>query len=82
LSGSAALTTDNYDFRVDHHITAAQKVFARYSQRKLNDVPATLFPQEIAIAEGRINQEDRAKNIVAEHNYAMSAVSVLTTRLA
>ena len=81
-SGSAALDTDNYDVRADHQITQAQKFFTRYSQRRLSDSPAILFPQELTIAEGRISQEDRAKNIVTEHNYALSPRSVLTTRLA
>jgi len=81
-SGSAALDTDNLDFRVDHQISAAQKGFVRYSQRKLSDVPAVLFPRDVTIAEGRIVSEDRGKNVVAEHSYALSANSVLTTRLA
>jgi len=80
-SGSAALNTDNLDFRVDHNINAAQRAFLRYSQRRLEDAPGVLFPSDLAIAEGRIVNEDRAKNVVAEHSYAMSANSVLTTRL-
>ncbi len=80
-SGSAALNTNNYDFRVDRQISAAQRTFVRYSQRNLRDVPAVLFPSELTIAEGRIVNEDRAKNMVAEHSYALSANTVWTTRL-
>ncbi len=80
-SGSAALNTNNYDFRVDRQISTAQRMFVRYSQRNLRDVPAVLFPAEQSIAEGRIINEDRAKNAVAEHSYTLSASTVLTTRL-
>ncbi|MEK7407589.1 MAG: TonB-dependent receptor [Acidobacteriota bacterium] len=80
-SGSNAFNTDNYDFRVDHQISAAQKFFARYSQRQLRDDPAVLFPEELTIAEGRVVNEDRAKNVVAEHSHALSGTTVLTTRL-
>jgi outer membrane receptor protein involved in Fe transport len=80
-SGSYSVNTDNYDVRVDHQLTDAQRVFARYSQRYLEDAPAILFPSDITIAEGRIVNEDRNRHVVAEHSYILSPRSVLTHRL-
>ncbi len=80
-SGSTALNIDNFDIRIDRHLSAAQKFFVRYSRRYLEQAPATLFPKQLAIAEGRINQENDPRNVVAEHSYALSQTSVLTTRL-
>ncbi|MGH9839865.1 MAG: TonB-dependent receptor domain-containing protein [Blastocatellia bacterium] len=79
-SGSAALNLDNWDVRIDHRFTDRQNFFARYSHRYTEDVPLTSFPQEIAIAEGRVIQENRARNIVMEHTYTLSPSMVLTTR--
>jgi hypothetical protein len=81
LSGSYAVNTDNVDVRIDHHLSDAQKLFVRYSQRNLEDVPAVLFPSELTIAEGRIVNEDSNRHIVAEHSYTLSANTVLTNRL-
>ncbi len=81
-SASYSVNTDNYDVRLDHQFSSTQKAFARYSQRYLEDVPAILFPQEMTIAEGRIVNEDRNRQVVAEHNYTLSPRTVLTSRLA
>ncbi|MBM3812764.1 MAG: TonB-dependent receptor [Acidimicrobiia bacterium] len=80
-TGSYAVNTDNYDARIDHNLTGTQKLMGRYSKRNLEDVPAILFPGDITIAEGRIINEDRNHHAVAEHNYALSPSSVLTSRL-
>lgn len=81
-SGSYSVNADNYDVRVDHQLSNAQKVFVRYSYRYLQDVPAVLFPRDITMAEGRIVNEDRNHHIVAEHSYTLSPRTVLTSRLA
>jgi hypothetical protein len=79
-SGSAALNLDNYDVRIDHRFTEKQTFFARYSHRYTEDVPLKSFPEELTIAEGRVIQENRARNIVLEHTYTLSPSMVLTTR--
>lgn len=58
-SGSYAVNTDNYDIRIEHHLSDSQKLLGRYSKRNLEDVPAVLFPTDITIAEGRIVNKDR-----------------------
>lgn len=80
-AGSALTTLNNYDFRVDHNFTATQKIFGRYSHRYNIDAPATLFPDEIAVAEGRINNENIGNNAVIEYTNALSAKSVLAARV-
>jgi hypothetical protein len=80
-SGSYAVNTDNYDVRIDHHLSDSQRLLARYSKRNLEDVPAILFPQDITIAEGRIVNMDRNHHVVAEHGYTLSPSTVLTSRL-
>lgn len=80
-TGSLSLDTDNYDFRVDHHFSDMDKVFVRYSHRYTNDAPAVFFPSELAIAEGRVIQENRPRNLVAEYTRSLSPTSILAARL-
>jgi hypothetical protein len=80
-SGSAQINLDNYDFRIDHRISENQTFFARYSHRYTQDVPLKAFSEDLTIAEGRVIQENRARNFVAEYAYTLSPSMVLTARL-
>jgi hypothetical protein len=80
-SGSAALNTDNYDLRIDHNLTHAQRFFARYSHRLVKDVPPTYFPQDLTVAEGRIIQENRVRGAVADYTNTLSPTTIFSVRL-
>jgi hypothetical protein len=80
-SGSSQTNLDNYDFRIDHRISERQTFFARYSHRYTQDVPLKAFPEELTIAEGRVIQENRARNFVAEYTNTLSPTMVLTARI-
>ncbi|MDX2039891.1 MAG: TonB-dependent receptor [Acidobacteriota bacterium] len=80
-SGSTQTNLDNYDFRIDHRISETQSFFARYSHRYTEDVPLKAFPEAITIAEGRVIQENRARNFVAEYSKTLSPTTVWTSRL-
>ena len=80
-TGSARLNVDNIDGRVDHQFSNSQKFFARYSYRRTHSAPATLFPAEIAIAEGRVNEQNLAHNFVADYSRTISNSTVLGARL-
>ncbi|MGE0103138.1 MAG: TonB-dependent receptor [Blastocatellales bacterium] len=80
-SGSTQLNLDNYDFRVDHRISDKQTFFARYSHRYTQDVPLKAFPEDLTIGEGRIIQENRARNFVAEYTNTLNSSMVLTGRV-
>ncbi len=80
-TGTAELNVDNFDARVDHQISDKGKTFVRYSYRKTFNAPATFFPEDIAIAEGRVNEQNRAHNAVIDYNRTMSNTSVLSARL-
>jgi hypothetical protein len=75
------LNTDNWDVRVDHYLSPRQRMFARYSHRLVVDEPSQFFPDDIAIAEGRIVEENRARNAVIEYNNTISATTIFTGRL-
>jgi hypothetical protein len=79
-SGSAATNLDNFDGRVDYRFSERHTLFARYSHRYTEDVPLKSFPEEITIAEGRVIQENHARNIVADYTWTMSPTSTLTAR--
>ncbi|NOT61884.1 MAG: TonB-dependent receptor, partial [Acidobacteria bacterium] len=66
-SGSTQTNLDNYDFRIDHRLSEKQTFFARYSHRYTEDVPLKAFSEELTIAEGRVIQENRARNFVMEY---------------
>jgi hypothetical protein len=80
-TGTAELDVDNYDVRVDHQLSDRQKAFMRYSYRKTHSAPATFFPSDIAIAEGRVNEQNLAHNAVIDYNRTMSNTTVLSARL-
>ena len=80
-TGTAKLNVDNFDSRVDHQISEAQKIFVRYSYRKTFDSPAEFFPADLTIGEGRIVQQNLAHNGVIDFNRTMSKTSVLSARL-
>jgi hypothetical protein len=80
-SGSAQINLNNYDFRIDHRLSETQTFFARYSHRYTEDVPLKAFPEQITIAEGRVIQENRARNFVAEYTHTLSPTTVLTGRI-
>jgi hypothetical protein len=80
-SGSQAINTDNYDVRVDEQISDRQKFFLRYSYRLTENIPPVLFPKDIGVAEGRINEENHAHNVVMDYTHTLSPRTVLTARL-
>jgi len=79
-TGTSPLNTDNIDVRIDHNISASQRFFARYSHRHVADDAAIFFPEEIKIAEGRVNTENRGRHAVAEYNNTLSPTTILTVR--
>ena len=80
-TGNAELNVDNIDGRVDHQLSDNQKMFVRYSYRKTFSAPAIFFPADIAVAEGRVNEQNRAHNFVTDYNRTMSNTTVLNARL-
>lgn len=79
-TGTAQLNVDNLDGRIDHQISNKAKTFFRYSYRKTFSAPATLFPEDIAIAEGRVNEQNRAHNAVMDYSRTMSNTTLLSVR--
>jgi hypothetical protein len=80
-TGTAELNVDNVDGRIDHQLSDKAKMFGRYSYRKTFSAPATFFPEDIAIAEGRVNEQNLAHNFVADYSRTMSNTSVLSARM-
>jgi hypothetical protein len=72
---------DNFDLRIDQLISPRQKVFARYSKRDTLDAPSPFFPDETAIAEGRVNEENHSNNFVADYTNTLSPTTVMSVRL-
>ncbi|MBX3278857.1 MAG: TonB-dependent receptor [Acidobacteria bacterium] len=80
-SGSAQINLNNYDFRIDHRFSDRQTFFARYSHRYTESVPLKAFTEEITIAEGRIIEENKARNFVAEYTHTLSPTMLFTGRM-
>ncbi|MEK7409064.1 MAG: TonB-dependent receptor [Acidobacteriota bacterium] len=80
-AGSRLLNTNNLDFRVDYNLSSARRFFARYSHRGVKDYPPELFPKDLAIAEGRINEENRGRNAVVDYTHTVSPTTILVARL-
>jgi len=80
-SGTARLNTNNTDLRLDRNFGANARAFARYSHRLVESVPLQSFPDELAIAEGRVIEENHVHNFVAEYNQTIGRSTLLTARL-
>jgi len=80
-SGTAGLNTNNIDVRIDRNFGAHARSFARYSNRLVESVPLQSFPDDVAIAEGRVIEENHVHNFFAEYNQTMGASTLLTARL-
>ena len=70
-SGTANLNTNNTDMRVDRNFGTAGRGFVRYSHRFVESAPLQSFPGELAIAEGRVIEENRVHNFVTEYNQTL-----------
>ena len=80
-SGTANLNTNNTDARLDRNFGANGRGFVRYSHRYVEDLPLQVFPDDLAIAEGRVIEENRVHNFVAEYNHTIGRATLLTARL-
>ena len=80
-TGAQQNTINQFDGRIDHNISSTQRFFARYSHRKTGDIPPMYFPKELAVAEGRIIQEDRVRGAVADYTNTLNPTTVLSARL-
>lgn len=80
-SGASAINTDNADVRVDHNLSDQQRIFGRFSYRKSFNGPPQLFPGDLGIAEGRVNNNDFGRNAVVDYTNTLSPSMLLNVRL-
>ena len=80
-TGGRQLNVDQFDIRVDHNFSATRRAFGRYSSRDNQDAPPAFFPQDLAIAEGRIITENHMHNAVADYTHNVTPASILNLRL-
>ncbi|MBI4475559.1 MAG: TonB-dependent receptor [Acidobacteria bacterium] len=80
-TGSANLNTNNTDARIDRLFGSNGRGFARYSHRFVESIPLQAFPDDLTIAEGRVIEENRVHNFVAEYNHTLGRATLLTTRI-
>jgi len=79
--GSAGVNLDQFDIRVDHVLSARQKIFGRYSKRDTENVPAIIFPRDITIAEGRVIESDNVHGAVFDYTNTISTYMIFNARL-
>jgi hypothetical protein len=79
--GSSNLNTNNTDLRLDRNFGSNGRGFLRYSHRYVETIPVQAFPDELTIAEGRVIEENRVHNFVAEYNQTIGRATLLTARL-
>ncbi|MGH9630556.1 MAG: carboxypeptidase regulatory-like domain-containing protein, partial [Bryobacteraceae bacterium] len=80
-SGSRTFDNDQVDVRVDHNLTDTQRIFGRVSLRQMLNQPAVLFPEEIAVAEGRVNEETIQRSAVFDYTNTLSPSTIVSSRL-
>ena len=80
-TGTSTLDTNNTDIRVDHNFGSTGRGFVRYSHRYVASAPLQAFPDDLAIAEGRVIEENRTHNFVTEYNHTFGGSALLTARL-
>ncbi len=80
-TGSRRLDQDQVDARVDHYFTDSQRMFVRFSWRENLDAPPVLFPGDLAIAEGRVEQGVRQPSASIDYSNTVDPATILTARL-
>lgn len=80
-NGSARFDVDQFDTRVDHNFSDRRRLFGRYSWRRPMEAPAIMFPEDLAIAEGRVNPTTRQHTAVADYTETLSPTTILSGRL-
>ena len=80
-TGTSNLDTNNSDVRIDRNFGASGRGFARYSHRFVATAPLQAFPDELAIAEGRVIEENRTHNFVSEYNRTLGNKLLVTARV-
>ncbi len=77
---SSSLTSDIGDFRIDHHFSASDTVFARYSYNRTNSFSPPSFPNANGVAAGGALQGNGYGNIVT-NNGAAGYTHIFTSSL-
>ena len=80
-TGTSNLDTANTDVRVDRNFGSSGRGFMRYSHRFVKTAPLQAFPDDLAIAEGRVIEENRVHNFAAEYNQTIGRATLLTARI-
>jgi hypothetical protein len=80
-SSTKPLDMTQSDYRIDQVISPNQRFFARYSTRLNDDKASIFFPEDLKIAEGRINLEDHVRGAVADYTNTLSPTTILSARL-
>jgi hypothetical protein len=79
-TGSRKFDQNQIDGRVDQNISDRQRVFGRFSWRENLDSPAIFFPEELTIAEGRVQQGVRQPSASIDYTNTISPTTVWTAR--
>ncbi|WP_345945274.1 TonB-dependent receptor [Granulicella sp. dw_53] len=80
-SGSQINQITSWDVRIDHSISDRQKVFARYSNRVVDNNPNPLFPAAQAVAEDLIDNQDFARDLTVGYTTTPSSRMIFDVRL-
>jgi hypothetical protein len=80
-SGARSTDLNQFDVRIDHNLTSDRRFFTRYSHRKVQPAPPEYFPKELAIASGRVIEQDRVRGFVADYTDTLSPTMILNARL-
>jgi len=80
-TGATALDVNQMDVRVDHNFSDTRRLFGRFSLRNNINSPPAYFPQDLAIAEGRILTENHMRNAVVDYTQTLTPTRVLSLRL-
>lgn len=80
-SGSRSFDQNQVDARVDHNLTDSQRFFVRFSWRDNMNSPPPLFPDDLAIAEGRVNQGVHQPSASIDYSNTINPTTIFTGRL-
>lgn len=79
-TGSRAFDQNQIDARIDHNLTDRQRIFGRLSWRENLDSPAQYFPNDLTIAEGRVEQGVKQPSASIDYTNTLTSNTVLTSR--
>lgn len=79
--GTGIVNSDGYDVKIDHNFSQNQRAFARFSRRTFTNEGASVFPEQLRVAEGVLLQPQISTGAAIDYNWNITPTYLLNVRV-